>query len=65
MKKRGIVDLAGEYLREVSVLGLVFGILENSREGAPSKATVVMVVVISAVTFLAGYICERLRDDQD
>jgi len=63
MKKKGIVELAGEYLREVSVLVLVFGILENSRGSTPSMQTVAIVVVVSAVTFLAGYICERLRDD--
>ena len=57
--RASVAKMLGDYLREASVLVLVFGFLDRFDELQPHS--VVFIVVLSTSLFMTGAVLERLR----
>ena len=56
-------EMAGEALREIGVLVLVFSVLDRMIAGNITAIWTAVTLAISVVSFLLGCMLERIRND--
>ena len=61
-ERKQIAEMLGEFLREASVLVLVFFPLDLAMQGKISPRRVVAIVTLSGVTLALGIVLERMRE---
>jgi hypothetical protein len=64
MAKESVSKMFGEALREIGVLILVFSVLDKIVAGSITIQWAVIVLLVSAISFVSGVLVERKRSNE-